>query len=145
MRYLSLASGSKGNCHAFSDGGRTVLIDAGLNLKQLRLRCEATGLDYASIGAVALTHEHSDHIGAVGVMLRRTDWAFAMTPATKRAVEAIHGIEIPDARWLRAEAGHALDWDGWELRPFSLPHDAEDPVAWRVEANGYAMAVVTDL
>ena len=145
MRYVSLASGSKGNCHACSDGARTLLIDAGLNLKQLKLRCEATGLPFDSIGAVALTHEHSDHIGAVGVMLRRTPWRFAMTPATKRAVEAIHGIEIPAHRWLHAEAGHGLAWEGWELRPFSLPHDAEDPVAWRVEAAGFAMAVVTDL
>lgn len=145
MRYFSLASGSKGNCHACTDGERTLLIDAGLNLKQLKLRCEAAELPFDSIQAVALTHEHSDHIGAVGVMLRRTAWAFAMTPATKRAVEAIHGITIPPERWLVAEAGRTLPWAGWELRPFSLPHDAEDPVAWRVEAPGCALAVVTDL
>lgn len=145
MRYVSLASGSKGNCHACSDGSRTVLVDAGLNLKQLKLRLEAVDLPFESIGAVALTHEHSDHIGAVGVMLRRTAWAFVMTPATKRAVEAIHGIEIPASRWVRAEAGHAATWEGWELRPFALPHDAEDPVAWRLERAGRAMAVVTDL
>lgn len=145
MRYASLASGSKGNCHACSDGTRTVLVDAGLNLKQLRLRLEAIDLPFTSIGAVALTHEHSDHIGAVGVMLRRTDWTFIMTAATKQAVERIHGIDIPPTRWLPAEAGRTVSWEGWDLRPFALPHDAEDPVAWRLERQGRALAVVTDL
>ena len=145
MRYASLASGSKGNCHACSDGSRTVLVDAGLNLKQLRLRLEALELPFESVGAVALTHEHRDHSGSVGVMLRRTDWTFVMTEATRRAVEAIHGIEIPPHRWLRAEAGHVVQWEGWDLRPFAIPHDAEDPVAWRLERLGRALAVVTDL
>jgi phosphoribosyl 1,2-cyclic phosphodiesterase len=41
--------------------------------------------------------------------------------------------------------GHPLDWDGWRVLPFSLPHDAEDPVAYRLEFGGRAAAVVTDL
>lgn len=145
MHYAALASGSKGNCHAFCDGERTLLLDAGLSLKQVRLRMEAVGLDHHTIKAVALTHEHSDHIGAVGVMLRNTDWAFLITPETKTAVERIHGIEIPRHRWIPLRAGFAVDWCGWRVHPFTLPHDASDPVAYRVESNGFNAAVVTDL
>ncbi len=145
MRYAALASGSKGNCHAFSDGDRTLLIDAGISLKQVRLRMESLGLDPDSVRAVALTHEHSDHIGAVGVMLRNTDWAFLATPETKAVVEAIQRIEIPPQRWIPLRAGFAVDWGGWRVHPFTLPHDAEDPVAYRVECNGFNAAVVTDL
>ena len=144
MHYAALASGSAGNCHAFGDGERTLLIDAGLSLKQVRERMAGLGLDPASVKAVALTHEHSDHIGAVGVMLRNTDWSFLATAETRRAVEAVQGV-IPSHRWIEVRAGHALDWEGWRLLPFALPHDAADPVAWRVEAHGLAMAVVTDL
>lgn len=145
MHYAALASGSKGNCHAFCDGERTLLLDAGLSLKQVRLRMETVGLDHRTIRAVALTHEHSDHIGAVGVMLRNTDWVFLITPETKQAVESIHGIEIPNHRWIPLRAGFAVDWCGWRVHPFTLPHDASDPVAYRVEANGFNAAVVTDL
>ena len=144
MHYAALASGSAGNCHAMGDGGRTLLIDAGLSLLQVRKRMALLGLDPSTVKAVALTHEHSDHIGAVGVMLRQTDWAFITTAETRRAVEAIHGA-LPPGRWIEARAGHALDWEGWRLLPFSLPHDAADPVAWRVEAGSVAVAVVTDL
>ena len=145
MHYASLASGSKGNCHVLSDGDRSLLIDAGLSLTQVRHRMTAAGMDFSSIKAVALTHEHADHIGAVAVMLRRTPWPFLATQDTKKAVESIHGIEIPSFRWIPLQAGGATDWNGWRVLPFSLPHDAEDPVAYRIECHGISFAVVTDL
>jgi len=145
MHYAALASGSKGNCHALSEGGLTLLIDAGISLLQIRRRLEIVGLDPGSVRALALTHEHSDHIGAVGVILRRTDWAILATAATRTAVERAQGIEIPPSRWVEVEAGRPCGWEGWRVLPFALPHDAEDPVAFRIEAGGTATAVVTDL
>src|SRR5512133_324840 len=145
MHYAARASGSKGNCHALSGGGRTLLIDAGISLLQIRRRLEVLGLEPGSVRALALTHEHSDHIGAVGVVLRRTDRAILATAATRSAVQPIQRIEIPAARWIEVGAGRPTDWEGWRVLPFALPHDAEDPVAYRVEAHGQACAVVTDL
>ena len=145
MDYAALASGSKGNCHAFSDGQRTLLVDAGISLKQIRLRLAAIGWDPSQVRAVALSHEHSDHIGAVPVLLRKTDWTFLATRDTLAAVSAIHGIEIPPARVILLKPGQAADWDGVSVLPFTIPHDAADPVAFRVEWAGFQAAVVTDL
>jgi phosphoribosyl 1,2-cyclic phosphodiesterase len=145
MHYAALASGSKGNCHALSDGERTLLIDAGISLRQIRQRLEALGFRPGAVQALALTHEHSDHIGALGVILRRTDWAILATRETRRAAEKAQDVQIPVDRWIELEAGHACDWAGWRVLPFTLPHDAVDPVAFRVEAGSCACAVVTDL
>ncbi len=145
MHYAALASGSKGNCHALSDGERTLLIDAGLSLRQIRQRLEAVGWNAGEVQALALTHEHSDHIGALGVILRRTHWAILATADTRKAAQRAQGVEIPADRWIELEAGRPRDWDGWRILPFALPHDAADPVAYRVEAVGHACAVVTDL
>jgi phosphoribosyl 1,2-cyclic phosphodiesterase len=145
MNYAALASGSKGNCHAFSDGLRTLLVDAGITLKQIRLRMRAVGMDPETVGAVALSHEHSDHIRAVPVLLRQTDWTFLATPDTLAAVNAIHGIDIPKSRVVRLRAGHVTHWEGIRLLPFSTPHDAADPVAFRLEWKAFRAAVVTDL
>jgi len=141
LRYAALASGSKGNCHAFTDGERTLLIDAGISLKQILLRLESVGWDPGTVKAVAITHEHSDHVAALPVILRRTDWTIL---ATLDAVAAM-GLELPLHRWQRLEAGRPLDWSGWRLLPFAIPHDAADPVAYRVEARGFHAAVATDL
>ena len=145
MQYSALSSGSKGNCHALSDGERTLLIDAGISLRQIRERLESVGGDFGTIQALALTHEHSDHVSALGVLLRRTSWAILATADTRRAVEQGQHLELPAERWIEVEAGHALDWEGWRVLPFAIPHDAADPVAYRVEAGGLACAVVTDL
>jgi phosphoribosyl 1,2-cyclic phosphodiesterase len=145
MDYAALASGSKGNCHAFTDGQRTLLVDAGISLKQIRARLAAIGWNPGQVRAVAISHEHSDHIRAVPVLLRQTDWTFLATAETLAAVAAIHAIEIPAARRVLLRPGHATDWEGVRLLPFSTPHDAADPVAYRIEWGGAAAAVVTDL
>jgi phosphoribosyl 1,2-cyclic phosphodiesterase len=145
VNYVALASGSKGNCHAFSDGQRTLLVDVGISLKQIRLRLEAVGWEIGQVGAVAISHEHSDHIRAVPVLLRHTDWVFLVTPDTQAAIQAIQGIEIPPGRLIPLRAGHAADWNGVRVLPFSTPHDAADPVAFRLEWAGFQAAVVTDL
>jgi phosphoribosyl 1,2-cyclic phosphodiesterase len=145
VEYAALASGSKGNCHAFSDGQRTLLVDVGISMKQIRLRLEAIGWDFAQVGAVAISHEHSDHIRAVPILLRHTDCVFMITRDTLAAVNAIHGIDIPPERLIPLRAGHAADWNGVRVLPFTTPHDAADPVAFRVEWAGFQAAVVTDL
>lgn len=145
MHYAALASGSKGNCHALSDGTRTLLVDAGLSLRQVRQRLEVLGWDPGTVQAVAITHEHSDHIGALGVMLRRTAWQILATADLRAALWAAQRVEIPRERWIEVRAGQPLDWEGWRILPFALPHDAADPVAYRVEAGGFQAAVVTDL
>jgi phosphoribosyl 1,2-cyclic phosphodiesterase len=145
MRYAALASGSKGNCHALADGTRTLLVDAGLSLKQIHMRLEALGLDAGTVRGVAISHEHSDHIHAIPVLLKRTPWPLLMTEETRAAVEESRGVEIPPGRWIPLRAGHPLEWEGWTLLPFSVPHDAADPVAFRVEAGGFHAAILTDL
>ena len=145
MHYAALASGSKGNCHALADGERTLLIDAGISLRQIRRRLEALDFRTGEVRALALTHEHSDHIGALGVILRRTDWVILATRETRRAAEKAQAVLIPANRWIELEAGRPLDWEGWRVLPFALPHDAADPVAFRIEAGTCACAVVTDL
>jgi phosphoribosyl 1,2-cyclic phosphodiesterase len=120
-------------------------VDVGLNLKQIRLRMQAIGWDPATVKAVAISHEHSDHIAAIPVLVRNTDWCFLMTQETLTVVQGIQGIEIPASRWIPLRAGHATDWNGVRVLPFTTPHDAADPVAYRVEWGGRAAAVVTDL
>jgi phosphoribosyl 1,2-cyclic phosphodiesterase len=145
MRYASLASGSKGNCHAFSDGRQILLVDVGISFLQIRTRLEALGWEQNQVRAVAITHEHSDHIAAIPVLLKRTDWAILATEETLSAIEHIHDLVVPPSRWIPLQAGHVLSWEGWNLLPFSTPHDAVDSVAFRIEADGVNAAVVTDL
>nr|WP_320132973.1 MBL fold metallo-hydrolase [uncultured Holophaga sp.] len=145
MDYASLASGSKGNCHALASQDSILLIDAGISFLQIRKRLEYLGLDLGQVGAVAITHEHSDHIAALPMILKRTRWTLMSTPATLEAILATQDMELPPERFIPLHPGRALDWQGWSILPFSIPHDAADPVGFRVERDGQAAGVVTDL
>jgi len=145
MLYASLASGSKGNCHAISDEERILLIDVGISLLQIRNRLQHCGWHPSQVQGVAITHEHSDHINAVPVILKRTDWPILATPDTLKAIEITKNIEIPKSRWIPLSAGQATNWEGWMIHPFAVPHDAIDPIAYRIEAAGIKLAVMTDL
>jgi len=145
MRYASLASGSKGNCHALTDGDRTLLIDAGISYLQIRTRLEALAWPLGALKAVAFTHEHSDHIAAFPMLLKHTDCAILATEDTLQAICRIKEVTVPTHRWIPLRPGHAIDWEGWRILPFSTPHDAVDPVAFRIEAGSVAAGIVTDL
>jgi len=69
MDYASLASGSKGNCHAIHHHGTVLLIDAGLSLRQVERRLNLIGWDLGWVQGIAITHEHNDHISALPVLL----------------------------------------------------------------------------
>ncbi|MDR0498624.1 MAG: MBL fold metallo-hydrolase, partial [Holophagales bacterium] len=120
MLYASLASGSKGNCHAIGDGEQILLIDAGISLLQIRNRLNSLNWQLDQVQGVAITHEHSDHINAVPVILRRTDWSILATQSTLEAIEVTKNIEIPKSRWIPLTAGRAVSWEGWSLQPFSV-------------------------
>ncbi|MCL1908437.1 MAG: MBL fold metallo-hydrolase [Holophagaceae bacterium] len=144
MHYASLASGSKGNCHALSHEGRTLLIDVGISFLQIRMRLQALNWRLDQVRGIAITHEHSDHIRAIPMILKRTDWAILATPGTIGVAES-GGIKIPEGRMVPLRAGNSTNWDGWTIKPFSVSHDAIDPIAYRIEVPDCNLAVITDL
>ncbi|MGA9622939.1 MAG: MBL fold metallo-hydrolase, partial [Bryobacteraceae bacterium] len=73
-----LASGSSGNAALLATENTRILVDAGLSMKELRRRLAAIGEDLASIDAIVITHEHSDHVAGLPVLARSRDVRAAM-------------------------------------------------------------------
>jgi len=145
MRYASLASSSAGNCHAISDGERILLIDAGISHRKIVNRLKSIGWNPDLVLGVAITHEHGDHISGIPGILKKTNWTILATAITLNEIKRIKRVEVPKERWIPLEAGRAEVWEGWRLQPFAISHDAIDPVAYRIEAGGVRLAVITDL
>ncbi|MCL1893338.1 MAG: MBL fold metallo-hydrolase [Holophagaceae bacterium] len=144
MQYASLASGSKGNCHALNDGKKILLVDAGVSFLQIKKRFQTINWYIESVQGVAITHEHGDHTKAIAMILKHTDWDILATADTLLAIEKT-GLEIPISRWKEIKAGNKLAWKGWQIYPFSISHDAVDPVAYRIEFGDISTAIITDL
>ena len=71
VRFLSLASGSNGNCYYFSDGSIAFLVDMGIGARTVKKRLTESGIDFDSIQFVLITHDHVDHIKSLGLFAER--------------------------------------------------------------------------
>ena len=144
MRFASLGSGSGGNCLVAEAAGTVVLVDCGLALTETERRLARLGLEPSQVRAILVTHEHGDH--ACG--------AFDFAAAHRVAVYLTHGTLAA----MRSE-GKVLDGvvlvvvngrqsfivDGLQVIPFTVPHDAREPVQYVLSDGAVKLGVVTDV
>lgn len=147
LKMVTLGSGSKGNCTYIGDGHAGVLIDCGISTKQILHRLEAVGMKDAPIDAVLITHEHSDHVGSARILCNRLkkrsgQWVpFYMTEGTRRGLYS----KVVPAAIDTVDAGTPFNVRHLVVDPFSVPHDTQDPVGYRVRSGGVWAGVITDL
>lgn len=150
LRLHVLASGSSGNCSIVEDAatGNCVVVDCGISWKAFRERCAACGVDPLRVGAILVTHEHTDHTKGLGVMTRGLA-KLGAAPAlyTSRAVhEASSDIcKIQDAVDLRYfAAGESLNFGAVGVYAFPTSHDAAESFGFRFDCAGEALGFMTD-
>jgi len=126
LRFSLLGSGSKGNTTLIVSNDAKILIDGGFSLRQLNLRLAAVGQSLEDVDAVFVTHEHSDHVGGLGVLARNVAAPVYMTAGTYESlppqVGALPRLEL-------FEAGDTIAVKDLRVSSFSVSHDAADPVA----------------
>ncbi|HEU4459390.1 MAG TPA: MBL fold metallo-hydrolase [Methylibium sp.] len=144
MRFCSLGSGSTGNAAVVEAGGgdgTRVLIDCGFTLKELALRLARADVAPEAIDAIFVTHEHGDHIGCAFALARRHRIALWTSRGTWRAA----GEPALDAGLLHfARDGEPIAVGALELRPYTVPHDAAEPLQLVCGDGARRLGVLTD-
>lgn len=144
MYFCPLYSGSSGNALFCQYGSTRLLIDAGKTGRCLGEALAAIGVDPASLDGVLITHEHSDHILGAGVLARKYRLPLYATQETWRAMaDKIGRIPGDLIRTVRPGADFWLGEMG--VVPFSIPHDAADPVGYRLWGGNASISTATDL
>jgi phosphoribosyl 1,2-cyclic phosphodiesterase len=144
-----LASGSKGNCTLVSSSCTRLLIDAGLSCRELLRRLLCCGHDAPAIDAVLITHEHVDHVGGLRVLARRLKIPVYITAPTyavyQRSVRDTAGNRVNLDRQETFSSGSAFQIGDILVTPFTIPHDAVDPVGFTFQSEGIKIGICTDL
>ena len=144
LRLVVLASGSKGNATLVASARTRILVDCGLSCREIFRRLHQAGEDPHKLDAILISHEHSDHIGGLPVTARRTRATVFMTgPANDAWARDCEDSDL-DRLELFA-AGRSFTVGDIEVTPFTVPHDAADPVAFVFRAEGVKAGIVTDL
>ena len=138
MRFSVLSSGSRANSTFLEAAGVRVLIDCGLSKQQTEKRLARLGITPDSLDVIILTHEHTDHIYGLSAFSRRHRLPVLCNRATAVHLDPACQLEY-------FETGTVFSLGGMTIRPFSIPHDASEPVAFVMEAEGLKFAQVTDL
>ena len=144
-----LASGSKGNCTVISSSGTHLLVDAGLSYRELLRRMILCALDPDCIDAILVTHEHTDHIAGLRVLAKRLKIPVYITAPTYHAYQKVArdaaGNRISLTRLEHFRSGSAFQIGDITVTPFTIPHDAVDPVGFTFRSDGIKVGVCTDL
>lgn len=136
MRVCTLASGSSGNSLLIETGETKILVDAGISLRQIKLRLEVLDVDIEDIDGVIVTHEHSDHTAALPRLKTPVHIASTTTHLWKD--------KLNDMMEFASDCAFSIR--DLMVTPFSVPHDALDPVGFAIESeNGEKIGVVTDI
>jgi phosphoribosyl 1,2-cyclic phosphodiesterase len=144
-----LASGSRGNCAIVSSTCTRILVDAGISCRETFKRMKALGDDPKSLSAILITHEHTDHIYGLATLAKKLHIPIFMTGATHqmwaRAMRDETGERPQLEKLEKFESGHSFQIGDIVVKPFTIPHDAADPVGFTFRAEGIKVGVATDL
>ena len=141
LKISVLGSGSSGNCTFISTNKTKILLDAGLSRTQTGKRLRIIGESLEDIDGLIISHEHIDHVHGLDSLLAKQFIPLYIAEATSEFIQ-------PEGSWGNIEtiqAGHPFWLGDLKVSPFSIPHDAVDPLAFTFEAEGMKVGHITDL
>ena len=128
MTICPIASSSKGNAYVVEQDGAALLIDCGVSYK-----CLKAAFDLSHLCGVLVTHNHVDHVSGLKTLLNKVDvpvFANAMTAEATACQE-----KVGEEAFVCFENGQPFDVGPFVVSPFSVPHDAADPVGYLIRGD----------
>ncbi len=146
MRLCSISSGSDGNCAYVGTDTTHILVDAGASGKKIFAALEELSISPDRLSGILVSHEHMDHISGLGVLGRRLGLPIFATAATLDRIWQAQALGKMDKSWFHAiEADRPFALGDLAIEPFSVSHDAADPVGFSLAQGEKRMAICTDL
>ena len=142
LSFCSFASGSSGNCYLIKSRESAILIDAGISTKKIHAALQETGTDREEIRGVFVTHEHSDHIKGAGIVSRKYNLPVFATLKTHEYMD-LGKVDSSNIKYITPGIDFEIGTIG--VRPFSIPHDAADPVGYNFFVDNKKLSLATDI
>ena len=136
-----LASGSRGNCMLIKNEYTAVLLDAGISARRITAGLKALHMDIKNISAISLTHEHTDHTRGLKTLLKKNDIPIYTRAKTFKALPEL----CTKLHCCRVITSERFDIGSMQIRPFSISHDAADPVGFKIKSGDSVLTTATDL
>jgi len=137
----SLNSGSNGNCYYIGNETEAILVDVGISCREIEKRLKRLGLLIEKIKAVFISHEHSDHIKGLPVLIKKYKLPVYITDATLRNGGLNFEISLINC----FNAHKVIRIGNLSITAFPKFHDAIDPHSFVITCNQVCVGVFTDI
>ncbi|MGH9821167.1 MAG: MBL fold metallo-hydrolase [Pyrinomonadaceae bacterium] len=156
MKLTVLGSGSTGNAILISTEKTNVLVDAGMSARETARRMADMGVDHRKLDAILITHEHTDHVSGLRVLLSSVKCPVYISGETEDACydsqwtgrngggEVIKRREMMKGRTVTIESDSEFCIGDIDFEPFTVPHDAVDNFGFVAKHDGVKLATLTD-
>ncbi len=145
MKIIVLASGSKGNATYIKTPKTSLLIDAGISYRQIKLRMQDHQLDPTTLDAVLLTHEHSDHVKGLSSLLKFTSAKLYTPLETFTHLYEKPTMELSYTQFERIEPHQGFWLNDIHVTPIPVSHDAMQAVGYILEHENKKLVYMTDV
>lgn len=146
MKLMSIASGSSGNCIFVGSEKTSVLVDVGISRKRIVDGLRSIDYDLKDIDGILITHEHIDHIKALGVISRSYQIPIYATNDTICEIRNNTSLGEFDASLFQAiEPEQNFSIGDIDICAHSTWHDAADPVCYSLMGDHKKISIATDL
>ena len=144
MNIALFASGSSGNCALVSDGDTHILLDAGISARRIRAGLSARDVTADALTGVLVTHEHSDHVKGLAVLLRHDPVPVYALPAVCAALRAQLRAQLPAGCLHEIMPDVPFCLGDVCVTPFATMHDAAGSCGYRLDGSA-RFGLCTDL
>ncbi len=143
MKLVSLFSGSSGNCIYVESDECHLLFDAGFTCRRIQAALREIDVELKDIDAIFITHEHTDHVSALGVMGRNAKIpVYCNSPTAKKILSQ---RDHPSEALMNIfSTGSAVNIKGVEITSFHISHDAAEPVGYKISNGKASLGIATD-
>ena len=136
VKFISFGSGSCGNCYYLLCDGYGLLIDLGIGIRLFRKNFSNYGLPLAQIQSILVTHDHTDHVKAVGAVSQKFRIPVYTSTKVHDSMRLNHHVakKVPSELRHNVEPGTDFQLGPYSIHSFLVPHDS-------AQNNGYCICV----
>lgn len=147
LHFISLGSGSSGNCYYLFTEHVHILIDLGVGIRTLKKHFRNYGFNIQDVKHIFITHDHADHVKSVGSLSHDLEIPVYATPLVHKGIDGNYCVRHKVSAELRRyiTIGETINIGDIAITAFTVPHDSSDNVGYRIEHEGVVFCLMTDV
>lgn len=147
LKFISLSSGSSGNCYYLNCDGYGIIIDLGIGIRAFKKHCSDYGIKLAEINAMLVTHDHTDHVKAVGVLSQAFRVPVYTSEKVHHSIQLNHFVskKVPTDLQHIINHGETFALGPFQITSFAVPHDSAENNGYIIKADNKCLVLMTDI